>query len=95
MAKVRGQWEIRSLLKPYAWSKEKPTEPGWYLERAPESPDKWRLCQLLRLHPEPEELTIWYRSGDPEWIPEPFEYVPEWGMEWAGPIPEPGEAGTV
>jgi len=58
------------------WSKEKPTEPGWYWIK-----DNLGT-EIVRIEEISGTLSIWYER-DYEAYPVPNN------AEWAGPIPEP------
>lgn len=66
-----------SLPRPLRWTKEHPTEPGYYWFRNEEVEGILQICKSVK------GLYIMYHGNDEEWD------LPE--GEWAGPIQEPVE----
>ena len=79
---------LREAAKPLTWTREKPTEPGWYWCCTPGIADSEEIIQLAK-----------DESGD---LFQTAEYIDEItsisefneNCEWAGPIPPPQPEGT-
>lgn len=69
---------------PLVWSRELPTVPGWYWHRDPSRPGSQSVSNVFRIDPAmgvsfdiPNSIGKWIVGSDD-------------GIEFAGPIPEPG-----
>jgi len=72
-------YPVRALA-PLRWTKELPTQPGWYWDRWPLMPEQVSISRITRT-PGSRSLHL-VENG-------PLELYR--GREWAGPIPMPEE----
>ena len=87
MAKIRGKVRPvieRTDVKPYAWTTDKPTEPGWYWFCGRYCSSTVMEHKIMRVYDD-EHGGMRIPSTDHS----PDDLVGAWFGQWAGPIPEP------
>uniref|UniRef100_A0A6H1ZKR5 Uncharacterized protein n=1 Tax=viral metagenome TaxID=1070528 RepID=A0A6H1ZKR5_9ZZZZ len=86
--------EMNRLKSPLTWTKDKPTEPGWYYYKEEERQITWKVYRVFPIdqYISPSEVCEVKEVGFTVLIGVgTFKPVEQMNGEWAGPIPEPIE----
>lgn len=84
-------------MTPLVWSKEPPTEPGWYFLRYKGFKQRVERLQVVELALVPRghiipKGTLAYKTWYSEWVYDEIRFHPDCSpVLWAGPIPQPAE----